>query len=652
MKLNRFLRLLPLLAGSGALIALSCGGNETPAATPQVIVQTVIVEKPVAQTVIVEKPVQQTVLVEKPVAQTVVVEKTVVTVVTATPIQPATPTPVPAAKAAPPSKQKAGEIIWTVANLGSVAGGFNARAIAAGPSISVGESLFKTTKDDASSLALATAWTMAPDGKSVTVNIRKGVQFHQNYGEMTAEDVAWSYNDANPSTSVKYGSGIPSVSDSGGSWAGLLGANPVVKVDDNTITITFANFDPLWNVWYFGSDGLSAGVVSKKAFDKMGVDWNNDHEVATGPFELTTFVRGDRAIYQAVAQHWRVVPKVKQITQVVVPDETVRQAMMLSGEADIAVISLGNVPSMQRNGMGAVSNGNSQIYSVWFTGNLWEPNPPTTGAKLDIGSYVADQPWLGNPYTPNDSNNPAGMDDMEQARLVRTALAMALDRDLINQKVVSGLGWAEYLPYFDWHAKEWQAKWNIKTDLAAANAMLDQAGYKKDANGTRFTMPFYGFEFSRTVPAGVADAAAGMWQQLGIKVDVLHYDYTVFRPSIVGRTAVIPWVDYDGSGSLSNHPWDWPRGNQASALSRGGKSHAVELPQATSAFLSAGKEIDRDKRIAINNDFADFLNKYQVGIATIAAGNFLVINPNKIAEWKMEPGIRQVWNTPENIVLK
>lgn len=78
----------------------------------------------------------------------------------------------------------------------------------------------------------------------------------------------------------------------------------------------------------------------------------------------------------------------------------------------------------------------------------------------------------------------------------------------------------------------------------------------------------------------------------------------------------------------------------------------MELPQATQALIEAGKEPDREKRIAINNKFADFLYDSQVGVATIAAGRFLVYNPNKIASWQMEPGIRQPFNTPENIVLK
>src|SRR5919106_317283 len=36
---------------------------------------------------------------------------------------------------------------------------------------------------------LAEKWEMAPDGKSWTITLRKGVKFHDNWGEFTAKDV-------------------------------------------------------------------------------------------------------------------------------------------------------------------------------------------------------------------------------------------------------------------------------------------------------------------------------------------------------------------------------------------------------------------------------------------------------------------------------
>ena len=36
---------------------------------------------------------------------------------------------------------------------------------------------------------LAEKWEMAPDGKSWTLWLRKGIKFHENWGEFTAQDV-------------------------------------------------------------------------------------------------------------------------------------------------------------------------------------------------------------------------------------------------------------------------------------------------------------------------------------------------------------------------------------------------------------------------------------------------------------------------------
>ena len=93
------------------------------------------------------------------------------------------------------------------------------------------------------------------------------------------------------------------------------------------------------------------------------------------------------------------------------------------------------------------------------------------GEPLDVegsGVYANDLPWIGNPFSPDDDNNPAGMDDMEQARLVRWALAMAVDRESVNDQLLNGLGGPVYVEFIDPKSEHWQDKWHVPYDPAKA----------------------------------------------------------------------------------------------------------------------------------------------------------------------------------------
>ena len=65
------------------------------------------------------------------------------------------------------------------------------------------ETLLEAVRADDGTVALgpllARDWEMSADGISYTdFTLREGIQFHGGYGEMTATDVAFSWNDANP----------------------------------------------------------------------------------------------------------------------------------------------------------------------------------------------------------------------------------------------------------------------------------------------------------------------------------------------------------------------------------------------------------------------------------------------------------------------
>ncbi|MBT7833995.1 MAG: ABC transporter substrate-binding protein [Chloroflexi bacterium] len=645
----RYMKLWPkltlLMLAIAAMAVVACSDGE--AVEPEIVIQTVIVTEK-GDTVV-----ETVVVTEK--GDTVTVKGDTV-VVTATPVLPATATPVPADKPAPPSKSASGQLVWSTIADSGIGSGFNAGNLCCGAKMmSVVETLFKPTHAGGPATPLlAKTWeldsTNSPP-KYVDVTIESGIMFHGGYGELTADDLVWNINDTNPNLSETLGTGNISITDGSGTWAGFLGANATEKTGDYSVRINWESFDPRWDTWFFGQDGLGAGIVSKNAYDTEGEEWNQDQLIGTGPFEMTSWQRGDRAVFTAVDNHWRQTPEVTSITRIAVPDETVRLAQLATGDADIADVSISNVSEAQRIGMTAKGSGAARMVTMMFAGNLWETNHPTTGEELDIVTYTHDLPWLGNPHKPADSNNPAGMDDMEQARLVRQALAMSIDRDLINEAALSGLGWPVYIPYFDINNPNWDDKWKIEYDPDGAEALLDQAGFPRDSSGKRFSMPMFAWPIGHFY-GEIGDNVSIFWEEIGVSTDVLHYEYAVFRPTLVGRSATQAWTDTGPLENYASTPWDWPRGIQMSALARGGKSHGLENPESTANYQAVSGEATLEGRIDLNNGYADWMSEWLPGFGIVASPSLLVFNPNSISSWDMELGLRQTSNSPELIKLK
>jgi len=120
-----------------------------------------------------------------------------------------TPKPTPAAKAVPTPKPTAAKAPATAAKpSGTLTVGQKELGVFQGhPKLAVNPALFlQQTAPVSEGLitinvdkqvqgSLAKSWDISPDFKTWTFYLQEGVQFHKGYGEMTAEDVIWSYRD-------------------------------------------------------------------------------------------------------------------------------------------------------------------------------------------------------------------------------------------------------------------------------------------------------------------------------------------------------------------------------------------------------------------------------------------------------------------------
>lgn len=636
-------RLLAVIAGSlGAMAAVACGSSD-----PEIIRETVevpvTVEVPGAESTVV---VRETVVVEQTVVseRTVIAERTVVVEASPTPT-PATffglpiPTAAPGSGDAPNPKSDSGTVVIRT-GLELRASGFPSDQEGKLLPQGVTEKFFLTDKGGSSVNQVITDWTLASDLSSLTFTLKDNVPFHGGFGNLTADDVAWSYNTGNP------GFNPVSATDGGSNWIGFLGDNEVMALDPSTVQFTIENFDVRWDTFLFGQSGLGLSITSKQAFDTMGEDWVRDNVIGTGPFEVRNYSRDDIIELDAVKPHHRATPDVDTLIYRAIPDIAVAEAALKVGDVDVMAgpINLRNVGQLTNDGFSTLSAGAGSFHTISFTGNYWETEHYDTGEPLPSNfnpNTYRDGPWIGNPNDP---------ESMERSKKVRLALSHAIDRELIAEVLTGGAGWPGYVYGTDFNNPNWQSKWEVPYDPDLAEQLLDEAGFTKDGSGIRFEMPFF-IRLGRG-DEEIGTAVVGMWREIGIDMQDWKAQYQTFRPGLIGRSNTAPWIHSAGAES-PQAPWDWPvMGNAECSRGRGAFNIGIEMAEMCAFFDAMSAEPDKAARIEIRNAHTDWLHEWNPAIATIAVPQVALGNPNKIASWDMPLSVREAQiHHPEFIVL-
>ncbi len=611
------------------------------------VVETVVVEKPVTrtekvvETVIVEKPVTrtervvETVVVEKEVTRTEKVVETVVVskVVVATPTAGPTATPVTAFGTArighgrgvfPP--------VFRVSNSGL--GLATAEMMAYGPF----ESLMRPPYVEWPKIALptdegiGTSWTVAPDASKITIEIREGVQFHNGWGELTAHDVAWSYNDALREGSL------------------FVRAAPMNRwmdgweaVDDRTVVLNLKSLDPQWQLWMTNNANTVPPMLSKRAFDELGPEQFQVTDTGTGPFVVDQWQTGAVAILERFPDYWRESGRasVERVMHLDMPESATMEAALRTGEIDIAdgvdealikdlVAEIGG--RIQRMGVPGDRN-------VVFSGNYWASNNRETGeAWPRQPGFTPDRnhPWIGDYF--NEGGN-----DMESARKVRWAMAMAIDRDLIAEEVFGGIGFRAhaYGGFGPVTTPEiWEEKkdeWFVPYDPDMARQYLAEAGYPD------------GFEVDTwlgTAPAVFVEAIAQFWEEIGLTVSLDTTPYSAGRPSVVARELNRPWYTHMGVGFFDG-------ANGRTARPSTGWQRGFELPdEITDLTYENFSEPDYDKRVQNNIAITDFVQHWMLLSSVYTSQGNLIAVSQSVLEWNPHGSGRAEPNSMETIVLR
>ena len=330
---------------------------------------------------------------------------------------------------------------------------------------------------------LATRWEMSKDGKTWAFWLRQGVQFHEGYGELTAEDVKYSIERVKDPKSIVGPS----------STMRRLISN-VEAPEKYKVVITLSVPDIEFDRGYM-SNGLCAQIVSKKHLEAKGDEAANAHPIGTGPFTLAEYKKGISIKLKAipgVEKHWRVKTDFENITFLAVPEEATRVAMLRTGEVDLAPINYDSIDSIKASGLNVLSVKNNWVPVIRLGGLI----------KTDPKRYNPNVPWAD--------------------KRVRQALNYAIDKEAIVKSIFRGQAQpaSSDIPapeFFDISAYPYNPQ--------KAKQLLAEAGYP---NGFEITLKTFTTTPGAQLPV-IGEAVGMYWQAVGLKVKIVPTDWTSVR---------------------------------------------------------------------------------------------------------------------------
>ena len=289
---------------------------------------------------------------------------------------------------------------------------------------------------------LASAWDVAPDGRSVTLKLREDVQFHDGT-RFDAEAVKFTFDSiADPKLASE--SAVTQL----GPYAGcdVLSPSQVRVKYSAPFAAALSNFAE-----------CTLAPVSPAAVRKLGNDGFSRAPVGAGPFRFVSWETGQRVVMERFdAYNWAPSfmshsgpSKVARLVHRFVPDASTRIAALEAGEIDIADAT----PVLDLKRLG-----------------------DTRGYKTMTGNAS------GVPFGVELNGSRGIFADVA----VRRAFAMAIDRKDLCDTLFFGLIDPSFGPLSSTTPDYWAGcEAMYKPDVAAAAALLDGAGWKPGPDGIR-----------------------------------------------------------------------------------------------------------------------------------------------------------------------
>lgn len=173
---------------------------------------------------------------------------------------------------------------------------------------------------------LATKWDVSSDGKEYTFELRKGVKWHEGFGEFTADDVVYTVNRTkDPAVKSKCATHFEAVQE-------------VVALDKYKVKFVLKHPDPSFLYRVAVARPFGGLMVNKAAVEKFGADYGTN-PIGTGPFVFKEWVRRERLVLEANPEYYGGKPGVDIVKFVTIPDEAAAALAVENGSVQISELT-------------------------------------------------------------------------------------------------------------------------------------------------------------------------------------------------------------------------------------------------------------------------------------------------------------------------
>ncbi|MFS8110666.1 ABC transporter substrate-binding protein [Rhizobium jaguaris] len=168
---------------------------------------------------------------------------------------------------------------------------------------------------------LAKSWDISPDRKTWTFHLRPGVKWHKGYGEVSAEDVKFSFErQMDPKLGGVHGASFKSIAS-------------IDIVDPLTVRFNLKATDPFFHVEAL-IPGFGRFIVPKKAVEELGEKFGFQ-PVGSGAFEFSEYRPQEAIILKAFDGYFGGRAPLDELELRYIPDNNAATIAFIGGELDV-----------------------------------------------------------------------------------------------------------------------------------------------------------------------------------------------------------------------------------------------------------------------------------------------------------------------------